>query len=148
LGNPLKLIEETMRIPELDAIDAARKAIDEIVATRYLGVQAVPGLAPTDFGMLPPAMQEAELRMAEDAEIGNRLRAGIHMCLSAASVALELSQTLIGNFPALDRADRAKALLKCAEDALAASDAARHAAAVLAGEEKPETDAFFEISRI
>ena len=137
-----------MQSLELDAIEAARKAIDEIVASRYLGVQAVPVIAPTDFGQLPPAMQEAELQVTEDAELGNRMRVGIHMCLSAASVALEVSHKLMGNFPDLPRADRAKALLKCAEDALAASDAARHAAAVLAGEEKPETEAFFEMSRI
>lgn len=134
-----------MRTADLETIENARSAIEEIVATRYLGVQSVPSLAPTDFGLLPPAQQEAELRFAEENEHGNRLRAGIHMCLSAASVALEVSQRLMGDFADLQRADRIKALMKCSEDAMAASDAARHAAGILAGEELPETESFFEI---
>ena len=137
-----------MRTADLETIEQARIAIEDIVASRYLGVQGVPSLAPTDFGMLPPAMQEFELRIVEETEHGNRMRAGIHMCLSAATVALQVSQILMNDFAELNMSDRAKALMKCSEDAMAASDAARHAAAVLSGEEKPETDSFFEFSRL
>ncbi|MBU1443743.1 MAG: hypothetical protein KJ832_20920 [Gammaproteobacteria bacterium] len=134
-----------MRSADLETIESARASIEEIVATRYLGVQAVPSLAPTDFGMLPPAMQEVEKRISEENEHGNRMRAGIHMCLSAATVALEVSHRLMGECADMPTPDRVKALLKCAEDAMAASDAARHAAGILAGEELPETESFFEL---
>jgi len=137
-----------MRTADLETIEKARSAIEEIVASHYLGVQGIPTMAPTDFGLLPPAMQETERRIAEDTELGNRLRAAIHMCLSAASVSLEVTQRLMGDFAELSLADRAKALTKCAEDAMAASDAARHGAGILAGEEPPETESFFEISRV
>ncbi|RYY91691.1 MAG: hypothetical protein EOO24_30770 [Comamonadaceae bacterium] len=137
-----------MQTEDLKTIEHARTTIEEIVTARYLGVQAVPSLCATDFAALPPAMQEAELRIVEENEHGNRLRVGLHMCLSAASVALQVSQTLMHDFPDLAPPERARALLKCSEDAMAAADAARHAAAVLAGEELPETESFFESSRM
>ncbi len=137
-----------MYTEDLKSIEHARLMIEDIVTARYFGVQAVPTLAETDFAALPPALQEAERRISEENEHGNRLRVGLHMCLSAATVALQVSETLMHDFPELTPAERARALLKCSEDAMAAADAARHAAAVLAGEEPPETEAFFEISRM
>lgn len=137
-----------MKSEDLKTIENARMAIEEIVTARYFGVQAVPVLGATDFDQLPPALQEVERRISEQNEHGNRLRVGIHMCLSAASVALQVSHDLMHDFPDLSAEERAKALLKCSEDAMAAADAARHAAAVLAGEEPPETESFFESSRL
>ncbi len=137
-----------MQMEDLEAIEQARVMIEEIVEARYFGVQAVTSLDPADFDALTPDQQAVELRIAEETEQGNRLRVGLHMCLSAATVALQVSQTLMHDFPDLPVDERGRALLKCAEDAHAAADAARHAAAVLAGEELPATESFFESSRI
>jgi hypothetical protein len=137
-----------MRTADLDSIEKARAVVENIVASRYLGVQAVPSFAPTDFGMLPSSLQALERRIAQDNDHGNRIRVGIHMCLSAASVALQVSEALMNGLADLLPTERAEALLRCGEDALAASDAARHASLVLTGEELPETDAFFEVTRV
>lgn len=137
-----------MSTSDLEAIEHARTSIEDIIASRYLGIQAVSTVSATDFAQLAPAQQEAERRAAEDDDRNNRMRAGLHMCLSAACVALQTAEKLMHDFPDLAPAQRAQALLKCSEDAMAASDAARHAAAVLAGEEPPETESFFEITRL
>ena len=136
-----------METSDLRMIEQARVSVEEIITARYLGVQAVPTLAPTDFASLPPSLQEVERRIVEDNEDGNRMRVGLHMCLSAASVALQVAAKLMNDFPDMAHAERVKALLKCSEDAMAAADAARHAASVLSGEELPETEAFFDSSR-
>jgi len=136
-----------METSDLRMIEQARVSVEEIITARYLGVQAVPTLAPTDFASLPPSLQEVERRIVEDNEDGNRMRVGLHMCLSAASVALQVAAKLMHDFPDMAHAERVKALLKCSEDAMAAADAARHAASVLSGEELPETEAFFDSSR-
>ena len=93
-----------------------------------------------------PAQQRAELQLQLEEELGGRVRAAIHLCLSAASVAVEVGHALMDKFSEISGEERAALLARCAEDAQAASDAAHHAAAVLAQEEPPETDAFFEIS--
>ncbi|MEJ8859875.1 hypothetical protein WKW79_35370 [Variovorax robiniae] len=133
---------------DLQTIEHARTSIEEIITTRYLGIQAVPTLSATDFAQLTPEQREAERRIGEENERGNRMRVGLHMCLSAASVALQTAESLMSDLPALTPAQRAQALIKCAEDAMAASDAARHASAVLSGDELPETDSFYEASRL
>ena len=133
-----------METEELKAIERARMTIEDIVTAHYFGVQPAAQLGATDFAALPADLQEVERRMTEENERGNRLRVGLHMCLSAASVALQVSQTLMHDFPDLSPDERARALLKCSEDAMAASDAARHAAGVLAGDELPAIEAFFE----
>lgn len=136
-----------MRAEEIESIERAKTIIEEIVASHYLGEQASTCMGPTDFGFLSTDMQRVEIQITEEDNQGTRLRAGLQMCLSTASVALEVTRTLMNGFADLPPKDREKVLAKCAEDAMAASDAARHAAAVLAGEEKPETDAFFEVTR-
>lgn len=136
-----------MQTEDLRMIEQARMTIEEIVTAHYFGVQPSAQLGATDFAALPPHMQEAEHRITEENEANNRLRVGLHMCLSAASVALQVSETLMNDFAALSPDDRARALLKCSEDAMAAADAARHAAAVLSGEELPATEAFFDTSQ-
>lgn len=138
----------TLCNPDLESIARARAVIENIVASRYLGVQADPAFAFTDFDQLPAHVQEAERQIAQDNDHGNRIRVAIHMCLSAASVALEVGEALMNGLAELPPAQRAEALLRCGEDALAASDAARHASFVLTGEEVPETDAFFEVTRV
>ena len=131
---------------DLAALREAKSLLDGIVASRYLGVQSSSTLSVTNFGDLSPAEQQAELQLQQEEELGSRVRAAIHMCLSAASVAVEVAQTLMETFSESGGEERAALLGRCAEDAQAASDAAHHAAAVLAQEEPPETDSFFEIS--
>jgi hypothetical protein len=119
-----------------------------VIAGRSLGVQAVPYFAPTDLGVLPSAQQEAELRLKEENDYGNRVRAGIHMSLSAAAAALWVAETLLKDFAYLAPSERKQELAKCANRARRASASASHAAAVLAGEEAPKTDAMTEIKRL
>ncbi len=137
-----------MENPDLETLDKARAAIEEVIATRYLGMQPVPYFAPTDIGVLPPTMQEAELRIQEENDYGNRVRASIHMCLTASAVALQVGQTLMKDFTLLDPAQRKAELIKCAEDAMAAADAARHASAMLSGDEQPESDSLMDVIRL
>ncbi|MEJ8824954.1 hypothetical protein WKW80_23485 [Variovorax humicola] len=139
---------ELMNTSDLTVIERARTSVEDIITSRYLGIQAVPTLSPSDFAQLTPAQQEAERWMAEENERGNRMRVGLHMCLSAAIVALQTAEKLMHDFPDLPPQLRTQALLKCSEDAMVASDAARHAAAVLSGEEIPETESFFESSQL
>jgi len=127
---------------DLVALREAKSLLDDIVASRYLGVQLSSTLPLANFGELSPAEQEAELRLRLEEELGSRVRAAIHLCLSAASVAVEVGHALMEKFSEVDGEERAALLARCAEDAEAASDAAHHAAAVLAHKEPPETDSF------
>jgi len=137
-----------MEIPDLDTVEKARKTIEEVIAARRLGTAAVPYFAPTDLGGLPASIQAAELRIKEDNDHGNRVRAAIHMSLTAAAAALKVSENLMEGFAELPPQARQIELIRCAAAARAASDAAAHAAAVLAGEESPKADSMMEIKRL
>jgi len=137
-----------MRTEEIQAIDKARRVIEEIVASHYRGEQALPSVGPTDFGFLSTDLQQVEIQLSEEDKQWSRLRAGLQMCLSTASVALDVSKTLMNGLADLPPKQREKMLKKCGDDALAASEAAKHAAEVLTGQERPETDAFFEVTRL
>ncbi|WP_139191608.1 hypothetical protein [Variovorax sp. CF079] len=140
--------EAAMENLDLETIEKARIAIEEVIAGRSLGVQAVPYFAPTDLGVLPSSQQEAELRLKEENDYGNRVRAGIHMSLSAAEAALRVAETLLRDAAYFTLSERKQELAKCANRARRASASASHAAAVLAGEEAPKTDAMMEIKRL
>lgn len=137
-----------MEIPDLDTVERARKAVEEVIASRRLGMAAVPYFAPTNLGGLPASIQEAELRIKEDNDHGNRVRAAIHMSLTAAAAALKLSEELMEGFADLPSRERQLELARCATDARAAGAAAGHAAAVLSGEESPKSDSMMEIKRL
>ncbi|VTU30570.1 MULTISPECIES: hypothetical protein [unclassified Variovorax] len=137
-----------MEIPDLNTVVKARRAIEEVIAGRRLGTAAVPYFAPTDLGGLPASIQEAELRIKEDNDHGNRVRAAIHMSLTAAAAALKVSEDLMEGFAELPSSERQLELARCSTNARAASDAAGHAAAVLAGEESPKSDSMMEIKRL
>ncbi|MDB5829679.1 MAG: hypothetical protein JWQ73_3899 [Variovorax sp.] len=136
-----------MQSPDLEALKKAKAMLDELVMSRYVDFQSPPEISITEFGGLSASEQQAERDNANDHDLGNRVRAAIHLCLSASSVAMEVSAKLMGDFADLSGEARANLLGRCAEDAAAASDAAEHAAAVLNNEERPQTEAFFEISR-
>jgi hypothetical protein len=137
-----------MENSDLKTLETARTAVEEVIAGRRLGVQAVPYFAPTDLGVLPQSTQEAEQRLQEENDYGNRVRAGIHMSLTAAAAALRVSETLMKDFAYLAPGERKRELSKCSSRARAVSDAAAHAAAVLIGEEAPKTDSMTEIKRL
>ncbi|VWX62385.1 conserved hypothetical protein [Burkholderiales bacterium 8X] len=129
---------------DIEALDRAKFAIGEVIEARYLGSQSSVVLAQsTDFAHLEPALQAEERKRAAAFDLGARVRAAIQLFLSSSRVSIELSQKLMSDFPECSPERASELLLQCAEDALAASDAARHAAAVLAHEESPEIDAFF-----
>lgn len=135
-----------MRTEDLESLKTAKTVVDEIIASRFFGIQPAAEMSSTDFNQLSPEAQQLELQIAEDDDQGNRARAALHMCLIASSVSIEVAQKLMA-LPGLPREERAALILRCGEDALAACDAASHAAAVLTKQEPPETDAFFEISK-
>ena len=137
-----------MEIPDLDTVKKARTAVEQVIAGRHLGTSAVPYFAPTDLGVLPPSVQEAEQRVQEDTDFGNRVRAAIHESLTAAAKALKVSEELMRDFVSLEPHQRQRELTRCSANARAASDAAGHAAAVLAGDEAPKSDSMMEIKRL
>ena len=136
-----------MNTKELDALKSARSAIEEVIAERYMGLEPVPYFSPTDIGALPAPLQEAEQRVKEDTDYGNRVRASIHMCLTAAAVALQVSESLMENFAPADPKERQAQLSRCAEDAIAAAAAANHAALILVGEQQVEGDTLMDVIR-
>ena len=68
---------------DLEMLEKARAAIQEVVAGRRLGVQAVPYFSPVDLAAHHPSIQRAERRLQEQNDYGNRVRAGIHISLMA-----------------------------------------------------------------
>jgi hypothetical protein len=137
-----------LEIPDLKIVEKARAVIEELIAARHLGIPAVPYFAPTDLGFLPPALQEAEQKVQEENDYGNRVRAGVHMSLTAAVAALKVSEALMKGFTSLAPQERKRELMRCSQGAQAASDTAGQAAAVLAGLESPKSDSAMEIKRL
>jgi len=146
IARPRRTIGKNVKDHDLATLMEAKSLLDGIVASRYLGVPSSSSLLVANLGNLSPAQQQAELQLQLEEELGGRVRAAIHLCLSAASVAVEVGHALMDKFSEIGGEERAALLARCAEDAQAASDAAHHAAVVFAQKEPPETDAFFEIS--
>jgi len=137
-----------MQTPDLETIQMARVALQEVISARELGVQPVPYFAPTNIGTLQPYEQEKELGVEEETDYGNRVRAGIHMTLSAAVAALEVAEALMNDFATVDPKNRKRELVRCSLNARVARDSAAEAAAVLSGQQAPKSDAMVEITRL
>jgi len=137
-----------MQSPDLETVQRVRDTLQEVISAREHGAQAVPYFAPTDIGTLPLYEQEKELSVKEETDYGNRVRAGIHMMLSAAASALEVAEELMKNFDVLDAKDRKRELIRCSLNARVSRDAAAEAAAVLSGQQAPKSDAMVEIRRL
>lgn len=137
-----------MQTPDLETIERARVALQMVILARECGAQAVPYFAPTNIGTLLPNEQEKELNVKEETDYGNRVRAGIHMTLSAAVAAIEVAETLMKDFATVDPKDRKRELVRCSLSARIARDAAAEAAAVLSGQQAPKSDAMVEIKRL
>lgn len=137
-----------MQTPDLETVEMLRVALQKVISAREHGVQAVPYFAPTNIGVLSPDEQKKELRVEEDTDYGNRVRAGIHMTLSAAVAALEVAEALMKDFATVDPKDRKRELVRCSLNARVARDAAAEAAAVLSGQQAPKSDAMVEIKRL
>ena len=137
-----------MQSPDLETVQMVRVALQNVVSAREHGVQPVPYFAPTNIGTLPPFEQEKELNVREETDYGNRVRAGIHMTLSAAVSALEVAEALMKNFAIVDPKDRKHELIRCSLNARVARDAAAEASAVLSGQQAPKSDAMVEIKRL
>jgi hypothetical protein len=137
-----------MESPDLETVEKARALIEEVIAGRSHLTAAVPYFAPTDIGCLPPAMQEAESRIEEENDFGNRVRAAIQMSLAAAAASLRVSESLMQDFAQLGSHERQKELARCACEAQASRDITGHIAAILSGKEAPKLDALMEIKRL
>lgn len=137
-----------MQTPDLETIEMARVALQMVILEREYGAQAVPYFAPTNIGTLLPNEQEKELNVKEETDYGNRVRAGIHMTLSAAVAAIEVAETLMKDFATVDPKDRKRELVRCSLSARIAREAAAEAAAVLSGQQEPKSDAMVEIKRL
>lgn len=137
-----------MESPDLETVEKTRALIEELIAHRSPMAAAVPYFAPTDIGCLAPAMQEAESRIKEENDYGNRVRAAIQMSLAAAAASLRVTESLMQDFAQLGLPERQKELQRCACDAEACKDIAGHVAAILSGREAPKLDALMEIKRL
>ena len=137
-----------MQTPDLETVVRVRVALQQVILAREHGVQAVPYFAPTNIGVLSPDEQEKESNVKEETDYGNRVRAGIHLTLSAAVAALDVAEALMKDFATVDPRDRKRQLVRCSLDARVARDAAAEAAAVLSGQQAPKSDAMVEIKRL
>ena len=137
-----------MESPDLETVEKARALIEEVIASRSPMAAAVPYFAPTDIGGLTPAAKEAESRIEQDNDFGNRVRAAIQMSLAAAAASLRVSESLMQDFAQLSLRDRQQELARCACDAQACKDIAGHIAPILSGKETPKLDALMEIKRL
>lgn len=137
-----------MQTPDLETVAMVRVALQEVISARAHGVRAVPYFPPTNFGVLSPDEKEKESNVEEETDYGNRVRAGIHLTLSAAVAALEVAEALMKDFATVDPKDRKRQLIRCSLDARVARDAAAEAAAVLSGQQAPSSDAMVEIKRL
>jgi len=137
-----------MQSLDLETVQTVRVALQEVISAREHGVHTVPYFAPSDIGTLPPSEQEKELGVQQETDYGNRVRAGIHMMLSAAVSALEVAEVLMRDFAIVDPKDRKRELIRCSLNARIARDAAAEAAAVLSGQQAPKSDARVEVNRL
>jgi hypothetical protein len=137
-----------MESPDLETVEKARALIEEVIEGRSHLTAAVPYFAPTDIGCLPPALQEAESRIEEENDFGNRVRAAIQMSLAAAAASLRVSEALMQDFAQLGSSERQKELARCACEAESSKDITGHIAAILSGKEAPKLDALMEIKRL
>ena len=137
-----------MQTPDLETVVMVRVALQDVISAREHGVQAVPYFAPTNIGVLSPDEQEKESNVEEETDYGNRVRAGVHLTLSAAVAALDVAEALMKDFATVDPRDRKRQLVRCSLDARVARDAAAEAAAVLSGQQAPKSDAMVEIKRL
>jgi hypothetical protein len=137
-----------MQSPDLETVEMVRVALQKVISAREHGVQAVPYFAPTDIGVLSPDERQKESNVEEETDYGNRVRAGIHMTMSAAVAALEVAEALMKDFATVDPKDRKRELVRCSLNARVARDAAAEAAAVLSGQQAPKSDAMVEIKRL
>jgi hypothetical protein len=137
-----------MESPDLGTIQKALALVDQTMRERSHASAAVPYFAPTEIGGLPPPMQEAELRNAQEIAYGNRVRAGVHAAMASAAASLRVCEALMRDLSPMDYASRIEAVTRCAEQAQSAARMANYSAAVLDGRESPKADARTEIKRM
>lgn len=137
-----------MQSLDLEAVSTVRVALQEMISARKHGVQVVPYFAPTNIGVLSHDAQEKEASLKEETDYGNRVRASIHMTLSAAVASLEVAEALMKDFDTADAKERNQELIRCSLNARVARDAAAEAAAVLSGQQAPKSDGMVEIKRL
>ena len=81
--------------PELELLQDALHAIENVLARAGKGLPEVPYLSPTTLGQLPEDAQVAA-RLAEEASYRARpTESAIHFCLTSAIALLDVSQTLL-----------------------------------------------------
>lgn len=136
-----------MESPDIGSVQKAILLIEQALDAR-LDTSAVRYFAPTDIGILPPSMQVAELRNAEEVAYGNRVRAGVRTSLAASAASLRVCESLMKDDSQVAYGDRLKALQACAAAAEMAAELMSNAAAILAGKAMPRPDSMTEIRRL
>ncbi|MDM0030347.1 hypothetical protein [Variovorax saccharolyticus] len=148
-GRPsLAYRDQQSSIPDLEVLESARRALEGVMAGRYLGMQAVPYFAATDLGELSPSAAELEKRRREEHDHGNRVRAGLHVVLTAAAGAIEIGKNLMQCLGDPSDPRSSREMIQCAADARVVSEASLHASRLLSGEQAPAPDTVMEIARI
>ena len=137
-----------MDSPDIETVRKALAKVEEAIGARYHAASPVPYFAPTDIGNLPPSMQEAELRTAEETAYGNRVRAAIQTSLAAAAASLRICETLLKDSSQVDYSERLQALNACAVRSATAGALTGHATAILAGKLIPKSDPKTEIKKL
>ena len=137
-----------MQSHEFIAVDQARIALESVIAERELSKNPVPYFAPTGIGFQEEDVQAAEKRLRDEAELSNRSRAAVYMCLTAAAAALQVCLALMDEEGDVAPERRMENFASLADDAQAVGEAAYQAGMVLLGKDSPETDESIEIRRL
>ncbi|WP_156481084.1 hypothetical protein [Variovorax sp. PAMC 28711] len=137
-----------MESPDLGAVQKALALVKNAMSERSHATAAVPYFAPTEIGVLPPSMQEAELRNAEEIAYGNRVRAGVHAALASAAASLRVCEALMKDLSQMEYPERLRESQRCANEAQSSARLAEHSAAILEGRELPKVDAKTEIRKL
>ena len=114
-----------------DKIRRARGTVDDVMLELF-GPQIVDGQCHSRVVGIASDYAERNQHAARKIAIDQRLDAGLHMCLTVASAALEVSRELLSNAAYAHVGNGESALNRCAQDADLVVQAARRAHAILA----------------
>lgn len=137
-----------MESPDLGNVQKALALVEEAMRERSHATAAVPYFAPTEIGGLPPSMQEAELRNAEEIAYGNRVRAGVHVAMASAVESLRVCEALMRDQSQMEYSERVRQVVRGGAQLQSAGRLAAHSAAILEGRETPKADAMMEIKKL
>lgn len=137
-----------MRQNHLSTVNAAWKALALVIADSDVDRMPVTYFEPTDLPGLPDPLRQASLTDArEQTQQANRMRAASHLCLVAASNALEAALELSRVSMGLSASEREPLLHAIGSRSSAAEQYAAEASRILSGDMEPPTDASVVVTK-